>query len=193
MVNYNNAMIYRLCCRNTDITDIYIGSTTNFRNRKCQHKYSCNNSNSNNYNCKVYQFIRENLGWENWDMVLIENVKCNTKLELHQKERKFIEELKPSLNQTLPSRTSKEYYIENKEKIKEKHSEYYIENKEKAKEYYNNNKEKIKEYNIEYRENNLEKIKENSKEKITCECGSIVAKKNIIRHKTSMKHINLLS
>ena len=67
----------------------------------------------------------------------------------------------------------KEYYKNNKEKIKENSKEYYKNNKEHYKEYYENNKEKIKENSKEYKENNKEKIKEyykeyyeNNKEKI---------------------------
>jgi len=123
MVNYNNSHIYKLCCKDTDITDIYIGSTINFRNRKCRHKSNCNNINNKEYNIKVYQFIREHGGFQNWEMILIENVNCNTKLELHKIERYYIEELQPSLNKQLPLRTKneydKEYYNDNKEKITE--------------------------------------------------------------------------
>ena len=149
MVNYNNSHIYKLCCKDTDIKEIYIGSTVNFRNRKCQHKSNCNNINRKEYNFKVYKFIRDHGNWDNWDMVLIETVSCNTKLELHKIERKFIEELKPLLNKQIPSRTKyeaqkeykKEYNIKNREKIKEY-----------QKVYCENNKDKKKEYDKEYRE-----------------------------------------
>ena len=116
MVNYNESHIYKICCRDTSIEDIYIGSTVNFRTRKYQHKSACNKLN----NIKIYQFIRDNGGWDNWDMVLIEEVKVNSKLELHKKEREFIELLKPSLNIAIPTRTVKEYKEDNKETIKEK-------------------------------------------------------------------------
>ncbi len=59
----------------------------------------------------------------------------------------------------------KEYYENNKEKIKERVFNYNKENKCKIdvyqKEYRNNNTEKSKDYNKEYYENNKEKIKEN--------------------------------
>jgi len=127
MPNYNQSHIYKLCCKDTDIKEIYIGSTTNFTRRKCRHKSDCHNINSKQHNYKVYQFIREHDGFQNWDMVLIENVNCNTKLELHKIERKFIEELQPSLNKQLPLRTheeyNKEYRIKNKEILNESQKE----------------------------------------------------------------------
>ena len=98
MVNYGKSMIYKLCCKDTSITDIYIGSTTNFNRRKQQHKTSCNCITSKKYNRKVYKFIREHGGFENWDIILIENVKVETKRELEKEERRVMEELKPSLN-----------------------------------------------------------------------------------------------
>ena len=63
----------------------------------------------------------------------------------------------------------KEYYEENKEKIKEYHKKHYEENKELYKEYREENKEKIKEYHREYYEENKEYYKgyyEENKEKI---------------------------
>ena len=45
-IDYSNAVIYKLSCKDKSITEIYIGSTTHFTNRKNQHKTSCNNSNN---------------------------------------------------------------------------------------------------------------------------------------------------
>jgi predicted GIY-YIG superfamily endonuclease len=77
MVNYNNSIIYKLCCKDPEITEIYVGSTTNFYRRKQKHKSTCNNSNDKGYNLNIYQFIRDNGGWENWQMVEVERYKCN--------------------------------------------------------------------------------------------------------------------
>ena len=160
MLNYNNSSIYKLCCKDANIKDIYIGSTTNFTRRKCCHKSACNNINTQKYNCKVYKFIRDNGNWDNWDMVLIENVNVNNKNELHKKEREWIEKLIPSLNSNIPTRTKKEYTEMNKETKKI----YYEKNKETKKEYqkiYNEkNKENIKGYKKIYYEHNKEYQKE---------------------------------
>ena len=71
MVNYQNSIIYKLCCKNVEVSEIYIGSTTAFKARKSQHKSNCNNENRAGYNCKVYKFIRENGNFQNWDMIQI--------------------------------------------------------------------------------------------------------------------------
>jgi len=158
--NYQNSLIYKLVSNDTDIKNVYIGSTTNFRLRKSQHKYSCNNENDNNHNTPIYKFIRDNGGIENWSMILVDYVPCNTKLELLKIERIYVEKIDNELllNKQLPSRTDKEYKEDNKEKKNEK-----------QKEYYQNNKEKIN-------------------EKVKCDiCGFIGLKNKLKRHKKTMK------
>jgi predicted GIY-YIG superfamily endonuclease len=50
MVNYSKALVYKLECKDPDITDIYVGSTCNFNRRKQQHKKNCMNENDRDYN-----------------------------------------------------------------------------------------------------------------------------------------------
>ena len=38
-------MIYKIVCKDLSITPVYIGSTTDFTNRKYDHKSSCENVN----------------------------------------------------------------------------------------------------------------------------------------------------
>ena len=38
VVNYNQSIIYKICCNDTDVEDIYVGSTTNYYRRKQEHK-----------------------------------------------------------------------------------------------------------------------------------------------------------
>jgi len=144
MPDYSKTIIYKLCCKDTNIKDIYIGSTSNFKLRKFAHKSDCYNISRRHYNYKVYQFIRENGGWENWTMIMVhEYPECENKLQKESKEREYIELLKPSLNMKIPTRTDKEYYQDNKETLSQKSKEYRDDNKEKIREYYENNKETI--------------------------------------------------
>ena len=157
MVNYSNSIIYKLCCNNTDITDIYIGSTTNFSRRKCQHKSKCNTS-----NFTVYQFIRANGGWSAWDMVQIEQYEAQDKHNLHARERHWIEQLKPGLNQRIPTRTVLEWREEHKDQKKK--------------------------YDKQYREQNKDRIAAREKIEVECECGAVVGKMNILRHRRTKQH-----
>jgi hypothetical protein len=152
-MNYQNTIIYKIVCKDISITDCYVGSTTNFTKRKCQHKTSCNNINDKAYKVNVYVFIRANYGWENWDMIEVEKFPCNDKNEALKRERYWIETLKATLNIKKPLRTKKEHRKDNPDKIKEY-----------KKRYADNNAEKIREYQKQYNKNNIDKIKEGQKQ-----------------------------
>lgn len=122
MVNYQKSLIYKLCCKDTQIKDEYIGSTTCKDRRKNQHKTHCNNSSEKNkdYNRQVYKFIRENGGWNNWDMVVIEEYPCDNRIQLLQRERYWMEIRNSTLNTDIPIGDMKKYYRNReKEKIKD--------------------------------------------------------------------------
>ena len=162
MVNYQNSLVYKLECKNQQIMDIYVGSTCNFNRRKAQHKSLCTNENSKAYNLPVYQFIRANGGWFNWKMILIEEVPCQNKKQLNRIEAKYIKDLRAVLNCCIPCRTDKEYREDNKELLTEKAKK--------------------------YREENKEIINEQRKQKVQYDCGSVITKSVLARHKKSKKH-----
>lgn len=195
-IDYSNTSIYKLCCKDINITEVYVGHTTCMRRRKCQHKSSCNNENAKDYNYNVYQFIRNNGGWDNWDMIEIERFEAIDGYDAKKRERYWIEELKATLNCKLPTQTHKDYYESNKEIISEKSAVYRANNKEKIlqknKLYYENNKEKILQKNKEYNENNKEYFHNYYAEKIECECGCFIRRDDIARHKRSKKHNDLI-
>ena len=131
---------YKIVSKDNNIKDCYVGKTTNFKRRIIEHKSICNNVNLKNYNLKIYKFIRENGGINNWEFIEIEKSEYDDKNSAF-KERELIEELNANLNIIIPSRTKKEYYENNKEYFKENNKEYNNNNKDKAKEYRKNNKE----------------------------------------------------
>ena len=173
--DYSNTIIYKLCCKDTSILDIYVGHTTNFTKRKNQHKTSCCNDNDKKYNQYVYQFIRNNGGWENWSMIQIQEHNLKNKREAESTEHFWIEQLGAKLNTNNPYAKCKEepqiykenWYEEKKDYILEKAKQNYEENKEQKieyqKQYAEENKDKIKSYQDEYREKNKEKLAEQKK------------------------------
>ena len=192
-IDYSKTIIYKLCCKDISITEIYIGHTSDMRRRKYSHKSDCNNEKRKQYNYNVYQFIRENGGFENFDMIEIERYNAIDGYDASKRERYWVDELKATLNMVIPSRTRKERYELNREKILEYHKKYYENNEEKNKEYRENNKEIIAEKRKRSYENNKKIIAEKNKEKITCECGCVVCKIVLKRHQQSQKHIELMS
>ena len=193
MTNYLNSVIYMLKKKDDyDNENVYIGSTYDFIRRKHSHKNSCNNPNHKDYNMKVYQYIRNNGGWNEFNMIVIENYPCNCKEELVKKEDEIICKINCKLNSNRAKRSKKERYEDNRNKIKEQSKQYYQNNKEKRlkqkKEYYENNKNKVLEQKKEYYQNNQEKIKANKTEKIKCDkCGSEITRNHIARHQKTEK------
>lgn len=108
-IDYSNTIIYKIYCKDDSITDIYVGHTTNFNVRKYQHKNACNNC---KINTKIYNSIRANGGWDNWDMVEIAKYNCKDSTEARIKEQYHYEQLKASLNSCPPYVDSNKFYCE---------------------------------------------------------------------------------
>jgi len=173
--DYSNTIIYKLCCKDPTITDIYIGHTTNFTQRKNQHKTSCINENDKKHNQYVYEFIRQNGGWENWSMIQIEIINCKDKRQAESIEQNWIEQTAAKLNSNKPYALCTEepklykhiWYEEKKDYILEKAKQHYEEHKEQKIEYQTQyaqeHKEQITDYQKQYREQNKEKLAEQKK------------------------------
>jgi len=168
LADYNKTVIYKIQCKDVNITDIYIGHTTCYYQRYRLHKSNCNNETSKSYNSKIYKIIRENGGWENWNMIIIEKYPCNNINEARDRERFWIEKECSTLNVSIPNRSKKEYdqiyRIIHREEISEKSKEYRENNKDKIKQYIECNKEKISFQKQDWYEENKEKILEKAKE-----------------------------
>jgi hypothetical protein len=181
-INYSKTLFYKLVCKDITITDLYVGHTTNFRQRKNDHKSRCNNENNTSYKSLVYKCIRENGGWENWDMIVIHRQSCIDVNDAKAVERGYIESLPAILNCNTPSTYIQAYRTGNKDDQREYNQSYYARNKEEILidqgDYYNlnrerilsrvqtyagNNKEKIAEFQKGYYERNKEVIKERSR------------------------------
>ena len=106
-VDYSKTVMYKIVCKDLNIKDCYVGSTIDFTKRKHLHKDVCNHSERNGHNYYVYQFIRNNGGWNNWDMIEIEKYPCNDKNEAHKQERHWIETYQCTLNKQVPARTNR--------------------------------------------------------------------------------------
>jgi len=101
-IDYSNTVIYKITCKDPLITDLYVGHTTNFVQRKHGHKQGCINEKSSNYNCKLYKTIRANGGWDNWVMEIVAFFKCNDHYEARIKEQEYFTSLNATLNSLEP-------------------------------------------------------------------------------------------
>jgi len=96
-VDYSKTVIYKIQ-HNEDESLLYVGSTTDFTNRKSKHKCACNNQTSPEYDRRVYRMIRENGGWDSFSMVKIEDIPCKDKREAECREDQVMRELRATMN-----------------------------------------------------------------------------------------------
>lgn len=159
--NFDNCIIYKLVCLDTTYPEVYVGSTTCFKQRKSQHKSDCYNENSKGYNYKIYQYIREHGGFGNFAMIEIEKFPCEDGRQLEAREEHWRKELKATLNGKQAFTT----ILERRIKISEwQKNEGRINHRLSVKKYDDANKEKKKLYDKAYYEANKEKIRLNNKE-----------------------------
>ena len=88
-------IIYKIYC--DSLSDIYIGSTNNLNRRIVDHKKDCYNKNVAKYNNKLYTFIRDKGGFDNWKFEILETLESSNE-ERKKKEQYYINKLNPSLN-----------------------------------------------------------------------------------------------
>jgi len=190
---YHRGKIYAI--RSHQTPDIYIGSSIQplykrLSKHKCDYKVWKNGK-------KHYISSFEILKYPDCYIELIEEYKCNNKMELERREGQIIRDTENCVNKNIVGRTNREYYEDNKEKVINKVKEYYKVNKEKILEYKKVYRENTKEYrrkrDREYYHNNREIIKEKRKVKIICECGSSMLISNRSAHLKTKKHKDYLT
>jgi hypothetical protein len=113
-IDYSNTVIYKIYCKDNNITDIYIGHTTNFVKRKYQHKIMSSSSKQ----LKIYEAIQNNGGWNNWNMIEIATYNCKDSTEARIREQEHCDLLKPSLNLINPISNNK-YFVKEIDPIEE--------------------------------------------------------------------------
>jgi len=173
MIDYVKTIIYKIYCKDKTIKECYVGHTTNFKQRKIEHKYACCNENSKSYNSKVYFFIRNNGGFDNWDFIEIEKFPCNSKVEAHMRENYWYFFLKADLNTIAPLLDLEKQTIrENRKKVIGQLERKFADRrgviKAEREKYLEENAEQIKEHQKqvrqEYAKNNRDKLNANMRE-----------------------------
>jgi len=194
---YQNGKIYKIT--GNDFT--YYGSTIKtLKARLCRHV--CN---YRQYVKGKYHYVTSYKCFENSNMdykiELVESCQCNSKDELHIRERYYIQNFE-CVNKFVPKRTIKEWSIDNKIHVTNYHKQYKIDNKECIvkynKQYVVDNKEHIAKYHKQYAVDNKEYFAKYRKQYVAdnikiihciyCNCCSSNIK--IKRHQKSSKHIN---
>ena len=94
----NFSCVYSFQCKDKSITDLYIGSCKDLYYREATHKSNCINKKARDYNIPLYQFIRQNGGLDNWDMIVEVKTDDLIKEDREILEQCYIDLLEPTLN-----------------------------------------------------------------------------------------------
>ena len=202
--DYSKTHFYKIICKDTSIKDIYVGHTTDFKTRKGCHKRVCPNPNDINYNLPVYKFIRDNNGWNNFDMIWLETNNYENSMEARKRERELIEELNASLNQARPYTSVEEKKIykqewarNNEESVREYKHNWHIDNRNRLSEIkrqkYQDNREEQLAKCKKYYEDNIEERRAIRNRVCQCSCGYTYTYSNKSRHERSKKHQDYLN
>lgn len=168
---YKKGKLYKLV--NDEDGEVYVGATT----RPLSTRFRQHRNDSKRYTKQHVYVHLNNIGWDKIHIVLIENFPCCSIYELKSRERYWIEQLKPTLNSVIPTRTHKESYSHrlqyNKEQVLA---------------------QRRKDRRL-YRERHREKYRalarENAKirtAKIICKCGSVVSRGQMNAHCKTKLH-----
>jgi hypothetical protein len=159
MTNYRQGKIYKIVCNTTGLT--YYGSTCEptLARRLANHKtsYKCWKIGKKKGNVKSFGLLEN----DNYVIVLVELFPCDRKMELHQRERYYIEN-NDCVNKNIPTRTISEWYEDNREYELQYNANYRINNRdtllEKAAQYLVDNREEVNKRKRERYLKNREKL-----------------------------------
>lgn len=212
MKDYSNAVIYQIKPRDATKKDLYLGSATDYGARESRHRYVSLHPTNASPTLYANRFIHANGGWDAWSMSVLESYPCRSRKELERREGYWIKILQPNLNKRIPGRTSREYYVDNRDQRLLKVKAYSLAHKEeiaqKNKIYHKVHYADTIDYQHArqqtYRENNKEVMAQKRKTKrelglcakidqkrrearaadvqITCACGRIVMRYKLTEH-----------
>ena len=154
--------IYIIKCKDPDIDGCYVGQTAHYIKRCKQHRYNSKCILSDAYHRTIYQYIRDNGGFSNFKIDILQTVEAEQKT-IDKVEAFYIRKFK-SLNHQMPARTRKQYHIDNRQKLNTASILYYNQHRE--------------------------ILTEKKKESFLCSCGSTYTRSHKARHLKSDKHLN---
>ena len=161
---------------------IYVGSSTAFARRVHKHKSTCNNPTSGGHHFPVYQYIRDNGGWDAYHVVPVSHHNLQNKVELQILEQQEIDRHTTLKNAHFAKRSKAEYYQDNIVAIAENKAQYY-----------QTNAVALTEYHKQYRHINAAAIAEQKSTKVRCACGCMCSLQNIAAHRKTARHLKWMA
>ena len=173
-INFSKTVIYKIVCKDLAVKDVYVGSTTHIVKRRCAHKNLCANETDKAYCLQIYRFIRDHGGFENWDVIVVEQFPCENDEQKRTRERYWYEQLGATLNSNRPTQTKQDV-------------------KEKNKVYYTDHAAEIIDQREKYYAANAAEINARNSERITCACGVEHRRGYTAQHLRTAKHVKAMA
>jgi hypothetical protein len=205
MPDFSKSQIYKIV--HVGFNLCHIGSTVEkLHVRMVRHRSHYKSYLKGQHNYVSLFKIFDEYGVDNCKIYLIENYPCQSKEELTAREGEHQKNTE-CVNKRMEGRTMKQWCQDNKETISMKKKTYYQDKKpdlqKKNKEYYEDKKEDISLQRKERRKNNPELIREQERqayqrnkehkksrrgERAECDCGAVVCRAELSRHRKTKKH-----
>ncbi len=106
-INYTQTNFYTVACKDLNIKHCYIGYTTYFKRRANEHSRKSQRTVLTGPNAMLYDFVKKNGNWSNFDMILIETRPCDGSLDAKRIRWDFIVALGATLNGPIRTLTEK--------------------------------------------------------------------------------------
>ena len=177
LLDLKKGTIYKLQCQITG--KVYIGRTT-AEIEKATKRNLVNFKRYNHGTYKTNDRMFEIFAHNNYNVTILEIIhelanETDFPLKLRKLQRFYIKQYVDAVNIVMPSRTLKEYYVENVADIAQQMREYYVDNKE-----------TLLQHNKEYRQ----RVKPLLSQKVTCEiCGKQIMKGYLRCHNKTKYHL----
>ncbi len=183
--DFTKSVIYHI--RHTENKEVvYVGSTTKFSQRKAKHKYRCNDKEGREFKYPIYCHIRDNGGYDCFEVIPIKLLKLENKTELLIAEQEEIDKHHALVNRKKAYMTIEE----RKESDKKWREEHKTERSQYNKLYYQEHKEERNQNGKQYYQENKEKKRQPVKCPI---CNSNISIQHLKRHQRTKKcqeHLN---
>ena len=190
-MDFQIGRVYKII--NTQGNEVYVGSTFNTPSQRWRHhQKNYKRFLNGELKCRVSIFDHfKRDGIDKYKLIPIKEYNCYREhskdfKHLNVYETLWINKLK-CVNETIPYSP-----LPKKFRAKYYHNKHRDARNEGCRQYKANHKEQISNSNKQYRLANIAAINARESVKITCECGSIVSKRCLLRHKKSQKHIDFV-
>jgi hypothetical protein len=129
--DYSKIVIYKIVCNDKNITDFYVGYTSNYSVKIYIHKIESydNLTDVKTKNKKLHKLLNDNGGWNNFTTSKIEDYSCNNSVEARERVKYWENELAINGNNDVEDNKNYELLLKKYNKLMDKYWNSKVNNK----------------------------------------------------------------